>query len=304
VKILKLQVIKRNGRFYFHVYLPKNIIEHILRWERGEELNFQVIDDCLIIRKSNTPNFKHSDWSKALECDFCNRKTIFIKGVIKKNQLIIISRCVKCKKRKKIILPLSEKNNWLGHVEEMIERCDLCGEKSLETIRARFGWDWKAINYATIVYLCKNCKTERTKIIPYDILSDIRGILPKKVELPKIKCVYCGYEINNYDENTCPNCHKEIICKKCGNFILEKSRYCVHCGEEIEEFSNISQLETQHCPFCNEIINQGALFCDRCGNLVSCFVCGAPLREISNYCGNCGANIKKGIDLISLMDRE
>ncbi|MHA1270975.1 MAG: double zinc ribbon domain-containing protein [Candidatus Helarchaeota archaeon] len=301
---MKLQTIKRNGRSYFHVYLPKNIVEHILNWEKGDKLIFNVIKDGLILRKCNIPDFKNDNWDTLLECNVCNKRTVFIKGVIKKNQLILISRCSKCKNRKKIFLDLDEKDYWLNYIEDMIERCDVCNEKSLKKVRVRYGWDWKAINYVTIVYFCKNCNIERTKIIPYEILSDIRNILPRKVELPKIHCIFCGFVIKNYDETTCPNCNNIIVCKKCGNYILEKNKYCIHCGEIIEEFYDEIEIETQYCPFCDDIIHSGAFFCERCGNIVSCLSCGSPIKESTKYCGKCGANIKRDATLERFIDNE
>lgn len=300
---MKLQVITRNGRYYFHVYLPKNIIQHVLKWERGEELSFSVMDDGLIIRKSNTPNFKDDNWNKILECDNCKIKTAFIKGRVRKDEFILVSRCPKCKQHKKILLTLKEKDNWLDFIEEMIERCDICGNKDLEQLRVRYGWDWKSENYAKIVYYCPNCELERTKIVPHLVLMDLKEHLNQKTELPVFKCVYCNYKIENYDIDRCPNCNNIITCKRCGNFIIERSRYCVHCGEEIEDFSEEIQLETRLCPFCDEITNYGALFCERCGNLISCIVCGAPLKDSTNYCGKCGTNVKKDINLSNLIEK-
>ncbi|MHA1232061.1 MAG: double zinc ribbon domain-containing protein [Candidatus Helarchaeota archaeon] len=301
---MRLQVIKRNGRFYFHVYLPKNIVEHVLKWERGEELTFTVIEDGLILRKNNVPNFNDDDWSKLLECEHCNRPTSYIKGVIKKNHLICVARCSKCKKRKRITLPLTEINTWLKNIKDMIERCDLCNEKTLKQVRVRYGYDWRSSNYAAIVYFCKKCGVERTKIIPYDILENIRDIVPKKIELPVIKCIYCGAIIKDLESSTCKNCGKIIVCKSCGNFLLEKSRYCTHCGEEIDELIDEIELEKQYCPFCYELINQGALFCERCGNQVSCIVCGSPIKESTNYCGQCGTYLKKEINLTSFIEKD
>ena len=300
---MKLQVIKRNGRFYFHVYLPKNIVEHVLKWERGEQLIFSIIDDGLILHKKNTPDFRNDDWSKDLECNNCNIPTIFIKGLIRKNELIFISRCHQCKKPKKIILPMDEKENWLKNVEDMIERCDICNKKTLERKRVKFGWDGKSTNYVTIVYYCSNCERERTKIIPYKLISSYMEISPKKIDLPIIKCVFCNKEINNYEDLTCPHCNNIIKCEKCGNLIIERSRYCIHCGSELKEFIDELELETQCCPFCDETINQGALFCERCGNLVTCIACGAPIKESTNYCGTCGTNIKKDISLGDLIEK-
>ncbi|MBD3229675.1 MAG: hypothetical protein GF329_15955 [Candidatus Lokiarchaeota archaeon] len=301
---MKLQVIKRNNRRYFHVYLPKNIVDHVLKWEKGEELSFSVIEDGLILRKSNMLNFKNDDWSENLKCDNCKILMAFIKGVIRNNELVFVSRCPRCDSRKKIVLPLNEKENWMNQIEETIKICDICNKKELKKVRARYGWDRKSTNYAKIVYFCKNCGIERTKIVPFKILSEFTTIKTEKIELPQIECVYCRYKIEDYDSTTCPNCNNIIICKRCGNFILKRSRYCIHCGEEFKQFIDSKEIETQHCPFCDEIINKGALFCERCGNLVSCIVCGAPINDSSNYCGKCGSNIKRDITLSNLIESE
>jgi len=301
---MKLQVIRRNGKQYFHIYLPKNIIEQVLRWEPGERLTFRVIEDGLVIRRSNIPDFKQTNWDMIFNCSYCNIKASYIKGVIRGNEFVVLLRCSRCKKRKKVILPLKEKSNWMKSVEDIIKRCDICNRKSLKEVRLRLSWSRRNVNYATVVYYCLNCNLERTKLIPFEILEDIKDRNIKDIEIPKIRCIYCGEIIEDYNEVECPNCKNVIICPRCENILTERSRFCTNCGEELESLIKDSKLETQLCPFCDEIINRGAFFCERCGNLVSCLRCGAPISESTIYCGQCGVNIKSLINIDNFIEKD
>ncbi len=76
----------------------------------------------------------------------------------------------------------------------------------------------------------------------------------------------------------CPHCHQEIIgktCDQCGKSIPMESRYCLFCGEEINEPTSVSGSPATGDPFdlenrilcpdgtCTGIIVDG--ICTECG---------------------------------------
>lgn len=52
---MKIQEIIRNGAKYYHIYLPKSIIENVLQWQGKDNLNFYVVGDKLVLSREEPP---------------------------------------------------------------------------------------------------------------------------------------------------------------------------------------------------------------------------------------------------------
>ncbi len=58
---MRIQEISRNGAKYYHIYLPKNIIENVLQWQGKDNLKFSVVGDKLVLSKDETTLALSSD---------------------------------------------------------------------------------------------------------------------------------------------------------------------------------------------------------------------------------------------------
>jgi hypothetical protein len=59
--MMRIQEITRNGAKYYHIYLPKNIVENVLQWQGKDNLNFYVVGDKLVLSKEEIPLALSSD---------------------------------------------------------------------------------------------------------------------------------------------------------------------------------------------------------------------------------------------------
>ena len=72
------------------------------------------------------------------------------------------------------------------------------------------------------------------------------------------------------------------VCKKCGTALQSGARFCLNCGNKVEE--------GKACPHCGTVLPEGAKFCFNCGKPLTrvCANCGAELPENAKFCLICG----------------
>lgn len=79
---------------------------------------------------------------------------------------------------------------------------------------------------------------------------------------------------------------EKIKCPKCGAEIPAGAKFCLSCGEKIEQGIK--------CPKCGKINPANAKFCLECGTKLGyliCPNCGAELQPGSKFCMNCGQKV-------------
>ena len=90
-----------------------------------------------------------------------------------------------------------------------------------------------------------------------------------------------------------PSLKKKIKCAKCGAEIPEGAKFCLNCGEKVEEERDVSNDETMvKCPKCGAAVPKGK-FCLECGHRFStkCTKCGADLIPGAKFCLECGTKV-------------
>ena len=81
------------------------------------------------------------------------------------------------------------------------------------------------------------------------------------------------------------NAEKTVVCKKCGEKLIENRRFCTRCGTEMIEAKNGSEYE-QHDVLRTET-EEIAMFCQKCGqklspeNNLQCSFCGTVVEHPS-----------------------
>ena len=84
------------------------------------------------------------------------------------------------------------------------------------------------------------------------------------------------------------------ICSKCSAQLVDGSRFCHICGNEVIGTFDI-------CTNCGNPLKPGAKFCGKCGATVSkgvknCIACGNPLRPGAKFCGKCGEPVETDLN--------
>ena len=77
-----------------------------------------------------------------------------------------------------------------------------------------------------------------------------------------------------------------VKCSKCGNGNPAGAKFCLACGENLEQGVK--------CPQCERMNPLGAKFCLECGTKLGasvCQSCGAELQSGARFCMNCGQKI-------------
>lgn len=80
----------------------------------------------------------------------------------------------------------------------------------------------------------------------------------------------------------------EVKCSKCGGLNPSNAKFCLNCGEKIE------QVASSVCPSCGEPIIPGAKFCLNCGQKLGANVCPNCGKEIvpgAKFCLECGTQL-------------
>lgn len=82
-------------------------------------------------------------------------------------------------------------------------------------------------------------------------------------------------------------------------FIGIVGAFCIYAGLAIVLTGASSKLIDKslasHCPNCNKLIEEDALFCSNCGKSFKrkCFTCGTINEPDSSYCKTCGTRLSK-----------
>ena len=87
-----------------------------------------------------------------------------------------------------------------------------------------------------------------------------------------------------------PSAAQTIKCSKCGEEIPEGARFCLNCGQKVEEPMDESMVK---CPKCGAIVPKGK-FCLECGVKfnTNCSKCGAELIPGAKFCLECGTKVE------------
>ena len=106
-----------------------------------------------------------------------------------------------------------------------------------------------------------------------------------------MNCTYCGNPITTKSK-FCIKCGQKIdqrsltmprFCPKCGNSLLPSDIFCDECGTQIEKSkiprsSKLSLKDLTGCCFlCGFPIPPKIILCPRCDVRLNCFKCGQPL---------------------------
>lgn len=92
-------------------------------------------------------------------------------------------------------------------------------------------------------------------------------------------CSHCGYNIESKNKST-----TEIKCALCGAPLTENSKFCMKCGKKYKP-----------CPTCKADLLDDALVCPVCGTPVpkKCPVCGNLVPANGKFCPECGHSMVK-----------
>ncbi len=230
--------------------------------------------------------------------------TVPIKVVIKGKRVVEVARCPSCHRSYKYVLPLEEKDQWLPFIAQRFFDCDVCGTSNANNWQYHGHewhpyWYWAHAHRMRILIRCINCGKRRAKVASTQLWADIICPIEKPPETPKehaLTCPHCNAEIPP-DTKICPSCNLEIICDKCGAPILPNANFCRECGDPVQKIkvpSDIDPYQERICPTCQEVYEEGSIYCPVCGQELICDKCGAVIREGALFCVNCGDEVKKG----------
>lgn len=71
-------------------------------------------------------------------------------------------------------------------------------------------------------------------------------------------CIYCGYDLENNDEN-------RLCCPKCNSLVEEDSKFCIYCGFDLSSTEIVEEEKELYCPNCSEEVSADDNFCSSCG---------------------------------------
>lgn len=213
---LKLQQITRGKSKYYHVYLPKNIVERVLRWHQGDNLEYNVINENLVLKKLVHPV---NEYLEELSCPICLNHCVAIK-IIKnprRSEFIVVARCPIDHIIIKKFFPENAIREWKWYVHETVGICDVCGGILQEQLRKHARST--ARSFYKIKYVCQNCHRGRVKVIADQILAEPENLprdLPPPIiqKNPKIT--------RKLPPKRCPVCEEEV---------LPESVFCGQCGQ-------------------------------------------------------------------------
>lgn len=107
-----------------------------------------------------------------------------------------------------------------------------------------------------------------------------------------------GGMINNAMGSVVPNAQmikqpvesNTVICSKCGREIPKDAKFCLECGQKVEQMKRENMLI---CPNCGATVPEGK-FCLECGYkfLTVCSSCGANLIPGAKFCLECGKKVE------------
>ena len=217
---MKLQQITRGKSKYYHVYLPKNIVEHVIHWHQGDNLEYQVINNNLVLKKLVHPVDKYLE---ALSCPVCFNHCVVIKIMRnpKRGEYRIVARCTIDLIRIVKIFPENALYEWKWYIRETVHRCDICGGLLEEQLRK----ESRSLTrpFAKIKFLCRDCQRKRIKVIAKEILDEGDQPPPKDLYSPVI---YKKRHLSQkHPPKNCPTCEEEVLpnhvfCSSCGACLL------------------------------------------------------------------------------------
>ncbi|NVM53576.1 MAG: hypothetical protein HWN66_07705 [Candidatus Helarchaeota archaeon] len=219
---MKLQQITRGKGKYYHVYLPKNIIEHVLHWHQGDNLEYKVIsDNSIILKKLLYPVNKYLE---DLSCPVCFNHCVTIKGIKipKRNEFKIVARCPLDHLVTKTFFSQRSLAEWKWYIHETINICDLCGGFLEEEVRKHASSTVRP--FYKIVFRCRDCGRTRSKVIADEIV-DLSEKPPDDITPPIIQK---NQKIRQKSRvKVCPTCEEEVpsnhvFCSQCGTFLTEE----------------------------------------------------------------------------------
>jgi hypothetical protein len=218
---MKIQEIIRNGSKYYHIYLPKNVIENVLHWQGRDSLAYHVINESLIIKKEATMS---DEWQEHLSCKVCFNPANPIK-IMKnplRNNYIIIARCPNDQTILKTTFPATDFHIWKTVVLSRIFKCDICNGTLIEERRK---FIHSNIGFRVHLRLfCRDCGRHRIKVLAQELWDElhIQGTGPP-LNQPL-------HQETLEDPTTlhCPTCEEPIspdqsFCGQCGTCISNNS---------------------------------------------------------------------------------
>ncbi|HUX98288.1 MAG TPA: zinc ribbon domain-containing protein [Candidatus Deferrimicrobium sp.] len=215
---MKIQEIIRNGSKYYHIYLPKNVIENVLHWRGKESLAYQVINESLIIKKEINLS---DEWQEHLSCKVCYNPVNPIK--IMKNPLrntyIVVARCPTDQTIIKTTLPATEFHAWKTIILSRIFNCDICNGTLIEERRK---FIHSSIGFRVHLRMfCRDCGRHRIKVLAQELWDELHlqdshpsashSLPPEPSEDPTtVRCPTCEEPID-LDQSFCGQCGTFII---------------------------------------------------------------------------------------------
>ncbi len=214
---MKVQEIRRNGGKYYHIYLPKNIIENVLNWHGRDNLNYLVVNDTLILKKDPPPA---NGWQSHLNCKICYIPTVLIK-IIKnslKEQYIIVARCPQDHTILKTNFPANRFHEWNSIFKSHLFTCDICNGVLLQErrkfVRSTVGFR------VHLRLFCRDCGRHRVKVIAQELWDEMHiqeSAAPTLPATPFLKKTLPHY---------CPTCEEPIssnqsFCGQCGTCLIK-----------------------------------------------------------------------------------
>ena len=212
------------------------------------------------------------------------------------DKVFIVGKCPECKKSYRFPLSLDkdEIGAWKPVLKDQMEICTKCGERgSLKVLSKRINDK----NQYEILIECMECKKTQKRFIDPELFYLFEEDLPPS-DQELSSCPNCG-EIVDPSDSVCLNCGRDLYCKKCGRAIVEKAKFCVKCGGNVNIGDQSMQVLTQGekpviCPNCNTPLTNIHRYCNECGQEIICNKCGEFITPGALFCHVCGDPVKHG----------
>jgi hypothetical protein len=214
---MKIQEIRRNGSKYYHIYLPKNIVENVLHWKGKDTLLYSVVSDTLVLRRNLEPT---NEWQNYISCKICFNPAIIIKLIKNpiRKQYILIARCPLDHTVLKATLPINRLSEWKPMILPQIFTCDICNGTLMEEKRkfARTGNGFRV----HMRLFCRNCGRHRIKVLAQEIWDELN--LPSCT--PLSPQTFSKAKSPSFAH--CPTCEEPIspaqpFCGQCGTCLIK-----------------------------------------------------------------------------------
>ncbi|MHA1267001.1 MAG: zinc-ribbon domain-containing protein [Candidatus Helarchaeota archaeon] len=177
----------------------------------------------------------------------CKRSTcegkfaIPIKILLRGNVVVVLARCHLCRKKYKINLSASDRDQWIPFVRELFQLCEVCGQPlspSWRPVGISFGMSLKLHDYRNIKLAnpCLSCKRNGMKVINELIWSFMYPTEQSRQRFsssPVAAPAASPISSKSPSEASSHVAKPARFCSQCGSAVEPDALFCANCGSQL-----------------------------------------------------------------------